>query len=64
MILVDSSVWIDHLRAGEPGLVELLNSNNAGASFYRRRVGVRQPEKPQNGFISVARLANDTDRHR
>ncbi len=28
MILVDSSVWIDHLRAGEPGLVELLNSNN------------------------------------
>ena len=28
MILVDSSVWIDHLRAGEPTLVELLNSNN------------------------------------
>jgi predicted nucleic acid-binding protein len=26
MILVDSSVWIDHLRAGEPALVELLNS--------------------------------------
>lgn len=28
MILIDSSVWIDHLRAGEPGLAELLNSNN------------------------------------
>lgn len=28
MILVDSSVWIDHLRAGAPTLVELLNSNN------------------------------------
>lgn len=28
MILVDSSVWIDHLRAGEPALVELLNNNN------------------------------------
>lgn len=28
MILVDSSVWIDHLRTGEPTLVELLNSNN------------------------------------
>lgn len=27
MILVDSSVWVDHLRAGEPPLVELLNSN-------------------------------------
>lgn len=26
MILVDSSVWIDHLRAGEPGLAELLNT--------------------------------------
>src|SRR3972149_2375720 len=26
MILVDSSVWIDHLRAGEPRLVELLNT--------------------------------------
>ena len=26
MILVDSSVWIDHLRAAEPMLVELLNS--------------------------------------
>lgn len=28
MILVDSSVWIDHLRTGEPTLVELLNGNN------------------------------------
>jgi predicted nucleic acid-binding protein len=27
MILVDSSVWIDHLRAGDPLLIELLNSN-------------------------------------
>jgi hypothetical protein len=26
MILADSSVWIDHLRAGEPRLVELLNT--------------------------------------
>ncbi len=26
MILVDSSVWIDHLRAGAPSLVELLNA--------------------------------------
>ena len=26
MILVDSSVWIDHLRAGEPKLAELLNT--------------------------------------
>ncbi len=25
MILVDSSVWIDHLRAGDPGLTGLLN---------------------------------------
>ena len=26
MILVDSSVWVDHLRVGEPLLVELLNT--------------------------------------
>ena len=26
MILVDTSVWIDHLRAGEPALIELLNT--------------------------------------
>ncbi len=26
MILVDSSVWIDHLRANEPELVKLLNA--------------------------------------
>ena len=31
MILVDSSVWIDHLRAGEPGLVELLNAGRVVA---------------------------------
>ncbi|TVR61414.1 MAG: type II toxin-antitoxin system VapC family toxin [Candidatus Competibacteraceae bacterium] len=27
MILVDTSVWIDHLRAGEPLLVELLDTH-------------------------------------
>lgn len=27
MILVDSSVWVDHLRTGEPSLVELLNNS-------------------------------------
>ena len=27
MILVDTSVWVDHLRVGEPQLVELLNAN-------------------------------------
>ena len=27
MILADTSIWIDHLRAGEPGLVSLLNDN-------------------------------------
>jgi hypothetical protein len=26
MILVDSSIWIDHLRAGAPALAELLNA--------------------------------------
>ena len=26
MILVDSSIWIDHLRAGEPALAELLHA--------------------------------------
>jgi predicted nucleic acid-binding protein len=26
--LVDTSVWIDHLRAGDPGLAELLNADD------------------------------------
>lgn len=26
MILIDTSVWVDHLRTGEPLLVELLNT--------------------------------------
>jgi predicted nucleic acid-binding protein len=27
MILIDTSVWIDHLRSGEPELLRLLNEN-------------------------------------
>jgi len=27
MVLVDTSVWIDHLRSGEPELIQLLESN-------------------------------------
>lgn len=27
MVLVDTSVWIEHFRRGEPGLVELLDGN-------------------------------------
>ena len=27
MILVDTSVWVDHLRSGEPSLEELLNQS-------------------------------------
>ncbi len=27
MILADTSIWIDHLRVGEPALVSLLNDN-------------------------------------
>ena len=28
MILVDTSVWIDHLRSGDDNLVQQLNSSN------------------------------------
>ena len=28
MILVDTSVWVDHLRSPEPEVVEQLNANN------------------------------------
>ncbi|HRH87169.1 MAG TPA: type II toxin-antitoxin system VapC family toxin [Rubrivivax sp.] len=28
MILVDTSVWVDHLRRGDPGLVELLERSS------------------------------------
>lgn len=31
MILVDTSIWIDHLRAGEPRLAELLNAGRVVA---------------------------------
>lgn len=34
MILVDSSVWIDHLRVGEPALVELLNAGQVLTHFF------------------------------
>lgn len=30
MILVDTSVWIDHLHASEPGLVRLLDQDQVG----------------------------------
>ena len=36
MILVDTSVWVDHLRANEPLLVSLLTQNKVlGHSFVR-----------------------------
>lgn len=31
MILVDTSVWVDHLRAGHPALVQLLNAGQVMA---------------------------------
>jgi hypothetical protein len=31
VILVDTSIWIDHLHAGEPRLVDLLNNDAAGS---------------------------------
>ena len=30
MILVDTSIWIDHFHASEPSLVALLNDNQVG----------------------------------
>ena len=30
MILVDTSVWVDHLRSGEPGLIALLERGAVG----------------------------------
>lgn len=30
MILVDTSIWIDHLHASEPGLVEFLGDDEVG----------------------------------
>lgn len=34
MILVDTSVWIDHLRAGDDGLIALLNSSQVLMHSY------------------------------
>ena len=28
MILADTSIWIDHLRRGDPGLIALLNAES------------------------------------
>ncbi|MGR9014405.1 MAG: type II toxin-antitoxin system VapC family toxin [Gammaproteobacteria bacterium] len=36
MVLVDTSVWIDHLRNGEPLLVKLLQSNSVLAHPFVR----------------------------
>ena len=34
MILVDTSIWIDHLRGGDPSLVALLQSNRVVTHDY------------------------------
>lgn len=34
MVLVDTSVWIDHFRAGEAGLVNLLNDSQVTVHPY------------------------------
>ena len=64
MTLVDSLVRIDHLRAGELALEELLNTGQVLAHPYcRRRTGVRQFEEPQSGFIPIAGSARRSHRH-
>jgi predicted nucleic acid-binding protein len=41
MVLVDTSVWIDHLRSNEPTLVKLLESNRVlGHQFVRGELGL------------------------
>jgi predicted nucleic acid-binding protein len=46
MILVDTSVWIDHLRAGEPLLVELPDTHRVliHSSIHHRRIGLWQSD--------------------
>ncbi|MET3922377.1 type II toxin-antitoxin system VapC family toxin [Arthrobacter sp. UYEF20] len=34
MILVDTSIWIGHLRASEPGLITLLDDDEVGCHPY------------------------------
>ena len=31
MILVDTSIWVDHLRSAHPHLIELLSKNSVSA---------------------------------
>ncbi len=48
MVLVDTSVWIDHLRSGEPKLVQLLESNRVlGHPFIRGELALGNLSKRQ-----------------
>ena len=48
MVLVDTSVWIDHLRSNEPELVKLLESNRVlGHPFVRGELALGNLSKRQ-----------------
>lgn len=48
MVLVDTSVWIDHLRSNEPELVRLLESNRVlGHPFVRGELALGNLSKRQ-----------------
>ncbi len=47
MILVDTSVWMDHFRTGEPHLVDLLKKiTGAGSFFCHWRIGLWPFKRP------------------
>ncbi|MDE3010207.1 MAG: type II toxin-antitoxin system VapC family toxin [Pseudomonadota bacterium] len=57
MILVDTSVWIDHLRRTEPALVDLLHSNAvAGHPFVLGELAMGSLRERAKVLASLAKL--------
>ena len=56
MVLVDTSVWIDHLRATEPGLVRLLDQDQVFGHPWVRGELALGSLKDRSGFLEMLGL--------
>jgi predicted nucleic acid-binding protein len=63
MILVDTSIWIDHINASDPMLVSLLAEERVLAHPYVKRDFARESARPRSRHWGVARSAVRADRN-